>query len=350
MTLQERTDKALAAHAIAVNKYAFSQRKVILSELNFILKEIKDALLSGNRDVSTANIKSLANKAEKMFKDKFKIIRNNINSDLEEFIETESEGQVKLMETLMDKYSPGYTYKMPTDKMLKSDLENATIRNMLISSSLDKWELDLTSRIKGALYSDIGLVDDRYELVNGVFGEDDNVLATPTFARPGVDLNALLLSFTDAAAGVVSEGLVDYNTGVIKGRMWNSCLCATTCLTCASLHGAIHYTDGEDETNGASIPAHINCLCYWTYIYEDARLMNARIPKNKQSDINSSERPLTFEEYLESLTEKEKIELFGPKRLKLLEDGKITVNKMLDINNGKRVFTLEELRLQGYEI
>ncbi len=360
-SLQEKTNTALTSHAVSVNKYAYSQRKAIIAQLRYILNDVRNELLAGADKVTPRDVQSMTKKAVKLFKEKFGVIRNNIDTDLTEFLATDALGQTELMEKLMAPYNDEYTYKVDSDEQLKKELDMTPVQGLLILDWLDRWESGVSARMRGGILqnsmgniTEDNEVEDAYRgsIVAGVFGVEgeDDVLSMPVFSRAGVDLNAQLLSFTDAATAVVALSLLNNNTGAIKGSQWNSCLCNTTCPSCASLHGLIRYTDGKDETGGATIPLHMNCLCHWSYVYQDANVMNARIARDQQSEINSPTNLPKFTEYYNGLSSTKQKQLFGTKRVELLNSGKITVNKLLDIENGRRVFTLEELRKQGYSV
>ena len=157
------------------------------------------------------------------------------------------------------------------------------------------------------------------------------------------------MSLVDATATQATPGMANANAGIIIGQQWNSCLCATTCARCASLHGAVRLYDGNDETSGSEIPLHPNCLCDWVPVYRKANQMSANVSREDQKNINSSKKPPTFQVWYNSVSKERQIDLFGKTRVNMLANGDIKINQLLSRRN-KRLYSLEELKSRGYRV
>lgn len=362
MTLQEKTYETFADHAVYINKYAQTVQRRILSEITFLLNEIKEELSKGERQVTLTDVRAMVRQADKLFKDGYSYIEKNIFDDSYELLETELEGQVKLLQDVLDNYNVHYTVRTPSVSRTKKKLEELPLKGQTITDWLNLWQQKTRNIIKTALIANYGQVKegqedttevvetkDRYDILDSVFGEGEKPLTHSTFLRSGSDIGALLVSLTDSVMAETSSSIGASNPGIIVGEVWNSCLCSTTCGLCASLHGAVRYYSGIDETDGNEIPLHPNCQCHWTYAFRDARQMNARISKEDRANINSDVSPLKGKDWFNSLGKQRQIDMFGTTRVKMLEAGTITFNELLTTRD-RRLFTLQELRDKGYRV
>lgn len=362
MTLQEKTYDSFVDHATKVNRYAQSQKKVILSEVSFLLKEIKEELLKGEKVVSLADVREMVRQADKLFKDGYAIIQKNIFNDAYELLEVELEGQSSILQELLDEYNIFYTVKLPNINRTQKRLEELPLNNMPIIDWLDLWQKKTRNIMKSELIasysqfkdvqdadSETPLFKDRYDIIDNVFGEVKNPLNHSTFLRTGSDIGALVISLTDSVMAETASSIGNSNHSIIIGEVWNSCLCATTCSLCASLHGAVKYYSGEDETDGNEIPLHPNCQCHWTYLFRDAKAMGAKIPSEDRNNINSGEKLKTGRVWYNSISKERQVDLFGVTRVKMLDAGTIKFNELLTQKN-RRLYTLDELKTQGYRV
>lgn len=349
MTLQEDTNDYMVENAVEVNNYAFSQRKQIIAEVNALLLEIRNQLLIGPSTLNMTQLRNMISEARKLFKEGYKIIRGNIQSDNEELMAVDIKNQTEILQGLMGEYNVDYKVKEPSLILTKRRIKDIPVEDLTLESWFDLWGIKTSGKITGGLFSGYTVDTTRESLVKDVFGTSQQPLNYQTFVRSGVDFNALLLSSFDATSAGVAQGIVKANPDVITGQVWNSCLCPTTCASCASLHGSTRYINGKDETGGNEIPLHPNCLCFWSYVYKDVRKMNAKVPPEDKNSINSKNTPKKFDVWYNSLSEKRKIELLGKTRVAMLESGDITLNKLLSRNN-RQPYTLNELRTKGYRV
>lgn len=351
MTLQEKTQDAYVEHTVEVHKFSQSQKKVFLSELTFVLNNIKKELLKGSEKVNLTEMRDLIRKADRLFKEGFALIENNLYGDADKQLAVELEGQVELLQSLLDDFNVDYTARTPNYNVTRKRVREAPIENMPIEDWLSVWETKTSAVMRSDLLSEFAQSEDgdRVTIVNNVFGKGNQPLNSSTFLRPGIDFGALVVSLADSVSAETTQAVGQRNPGIIIGMQWNSCLCATTCARCASLHGSIRYFNGEDQTDGNEIPLHPNCLCHWVYLYANANRMDAVIPKEDRKNINSTEEIKKFPVWYNSISEKRKIDLFGKTRVKLLDNGSIKINQLLTRKN-RRLYTLEELSKKGYRV
>jgi hypothetical protein len=348
-TLQEETSDALTEHQIEVNKFGQSQRKKIMDDISALLIDIKTTLLNGSQEVSLGDLRNMIATANRMFKSGFKVIRNNVEEGAYDLLKVELEGQTKLLQELIDDYEVPYSVRQPSDILARKALKDLPIEDQTFETWFSLWEIKTNGRMKSGLFSEYIGDKDRTKLVEDVFGRGKDPFVFQTFARSNADMNGLLISIIDGTNAISTDSIANSNTGIIKGVMWNSCLCATTCARCASLHSAIRYQNGVDETDGNEIPLHPNCLCFWTYLYKKPNSMSVKVPLNARSAINSNEVPKKFPLWYNSISKKRKIDLFGKTKSQMISSGEITVSQLLTRKN-RRVYTLDELRTKGYKI
>lgn len=362
VSMQEALYDAHTEHAVKVNKYAQTQKKRILSEINFLLNEIKEELLKGKKEVNLTDVRAMVKTADKLFKDGYAIIKNNIFDDAYELLEIEINGQAEMLQTILDDYSVGYIIKTPNINRTKKRLEELPLENITITGWLDLWEQKTRRILSTELLSNYGqfkedqpeesdtpVFKDRYDIIDSVFGTEKNPLAYSTFLRTGADIGALMVSLTDSINAETTSSIGNSNHGIIIGEVWNSCLCSTTCGSCASLHGQVRYYSGEDETNGNEIPLHPNCQCFWTYKLREANKMDAKIKKSDQENINSNTDLKNGRLWYNEISKERQVDLFGSTRVKMLESNEITFNQLLNPKD-RRIYSLAELQEQGYRV
>ena len=352
MTLQDKTSDIMVSHAIEVDKYAISEKKRILSEFSFILNQIKKELAEGNKEVTLADLRQMQSKASKIFLAGAKLIKKNMFDDSEELMILEAEEQVKMLQELINDYIPMYTIRDPYIANTKRNIKNEPIKGVSVAGWLDVWETKTNNIIKSELYNAFTAPDeaeDRYGIIEYVFGTGKNPLLADTFRLPTKHLGDLSLSLTGLTMAETTTSIGNANSGIIKGEQWNSCLCATTCASCSSLHGAINYYNGQDETDGNSIPLHPNCMCFWTYIYKDPKDMSTQVVSAQKKNITSDKDLPTFQVWYNGVSEKRKIDLFGKTRTAMLDAGTIKISSLVSSTN-RRFYTLDELKNKGYRL
>lgn len=347
MTLQEKTTEALISHTLEVNRFSLVQRNKWIREINQLLQEIKVALNSGNQFVSMKDLRDMMSDSKRLFKKGFKDLKNTIKSDVEELLKVELENQTKLLQNLIDEYEIPYSMREPSFILTNRDRKDQPLRGMINDDWLTLWETKLESQIQSKLYSELDGETNREQLVTKVFG--NNAQPLNEFKRNKADVSGLFLALLDSTYAVTSENIAKANPGMIKGVMWNSCLCSTTCGACASLHGAIRLNDGEDETGGNEIPLHPNCLCHWSYIYNTPSEMNTQVPKEQKNNINSDMTQKKSDMWYNTLSKERKIELVGKTKYKMVQDKQLTFSQLLT-QEDRRIYSIEELINKGYRV
>jgi len=348
-TLQEETSDVLAEKTIEVNKFGQAQRKRVLDEISALLFSIKQQLLQGPDEVSLGDLRNMIRTANRMFKEGFKIIRGTYEEEVFDLLQMALEEETVLLQGLLDDYEVDYTVREPSYVLAQRRLKDTPIEDQTYETWFNIWSTKTNGRMKSGLFTEYGLENDRETIVNNVFGRGSNPLKAQTFLRSSADMNGLLITIIGSTNSVSAYSVAQSNTSIIEGSQWNSCLCPTTCPSCASLHSSIRYINGPDETDGNEIPLHPICMCFWTYLYKNPKHMNAKVPLNARSAINSKKGLKKFPLWYNGLSTKRKIELFGKTKHRMLESGEITINQILSRKN-RRVYTLEELKLKGYNV
>lgn len=111
------------------------------------------------------------------------------------------------------------------------------------------------------------------------------------------------------------------NKDKIKRYMWSSVLDTSTCILCGSLDGQIY----DDVTNVAIYPAHDRCRC---------RLVP--LPDYVDEDVK-----VTYSDWFERQSDKDKYKILGKTRFHLYENG-MKIKRF--VNNGK-ITPLKELNV-----
>ena len=349
MNLQDKTSDIMVSHAIEVDKYAISEKKRILSEFTYILNDIKKELIKGDKEVTLSELRSMQSTASKLFLAGSKLIKENMLNDSEELMVVELEQQVEMLQELISEYLPVYKVRTPTEASVKREIKNQSIKGLDIVGWLDVWETKTNNILKSSLNSAYAESKDRYDIIDYVFGESKTPSLSDTFSLQTKHLGDLSLSLSELTMAAATAGIANSNYGIIVGEQWNSCLCATTCASCASLHGAIKYYDGEDETDGNTIPLHPNCMCFWTYVYKDPKSMATQVATDQKDNITSDKELPKFQVWYNSISEQRKLDLFGTSRVRMLDEGTIKISQLVSSTN-RRLYTLDELKNKGYSL
>ena len=151
MTLQERTNSTFVEHTVEVNKYAQSQKQRTLSEIAFVLNEIKKALSSGDKEVNVTEIRAMIREANRLFKSGMALVRANLYSDTEDFLAVEIAGQSNMLQELLDDYNIFYNVREPNFNSTVKKIKEVPVENLTIPNWIDQWELK-TKNIMDSIY------------------------------------------------------------------------------------------------------------------------------------------------------------------------------------------------------
>lgn len=146
----------------------------------------------------------------------------------------------------------------------------------------------------------------------------------------------------------VARSIYRQNQDVLQGVQYSSSLDNRTCFICSASDGNIFYygKEGEDH-NGPSIPRHPLCRCCyvpvtksWSQLEKEERVKPGVSLDAKGAFTGDALDVITYNQWLKTLTTDEQINILGPGRYKLWDEGKITISDM--VKNGK-VLTIEQL-------
>ncbi len=308
MTLQEKTYDVTTEHNIYLDQYFLGLQQRLSKELKTVLQELIQVLLENpTKEVSLLELRKMQRSVDS-FLDSYNP-RENLDKELAELFNIEFTAQVDMLQGVIDDYKLPYSVRPPSRTKVEKDIKNISVKGLTIDEWLSLWKTKLAGLIKNQLYlSWTNEKNSKYDIIESIGGE--NLYKAPILQQSVNNFNGLTLALASAVVGGISKSLGENNSGIIEGQVWNSCLCATTCNECASLHGKIRTRD-YDETGGAEIPYHPYCMCHWTFLYKDESKMSFPIPIVAQGDINSDEEPKKFQVWYNSISREEKEKLFG---------------------------------------
>ena len=308
--LQEDTYDKTTEHNIYVDQYLLGLSARLSKELKNILLEITQELAKNNKSaLSLIDIRAMQRTVEAILS-KYNP-RENLDKELAKLLDIELDAQVDLLQGLLDDYKLKYTVRPPSKNTIEKNLKTTVVKGLSVDEWLGLWKTKITGLIKNAILNEYNTTTEKistYDIIEGIGGNSLN--KNPIITQSVSNFDGLTLALATAVVGAVSKGLANNNTGIITGQIWNSCLCATTCNECASLHGKIRTKD-KDETGGREIPLHPYCMCHWTFLYKDESKMSIPIPAIAQGDINSKEEPKKFQVWYNSISKEEQNKLFG---------------------------------------
>ncbi len=289
--------KTILKHYIDLEYYANSVDKDITDlyeELNEDCFQIIENQDSYNTKNAYNTVKTLLNERISDFgtrlNDKLETEAENIKNVELDFLSTMYKsyltiGAVKLSRLLftpIDGKDTAKTFAERTQKNIFRSYDNATRAGYIFGQSSD----DIKSQIKK------NLVQVKNGMNNGI------KTAIPSFAKQ-----------TDRIVFLQNE----------IETVWVSVLDGNQCIVCSFLNGT-HY---KSPSLVPTYPAHNNCRC----VLMPAKSVTTEIPK--------------YQEYIESLTDKEQQHILGKNRYEMYKSGNVTLNQF--INNG-RLLRLDELK------
>lgn len=176
------------------------------------------------------------------------------------------------------------------------------------------------------------------------------------------DMISLTRTYVADINNRAAKAVYDANRDIIKEEQWNAALevsgkGSSTCMRCAALHGE-KYPVGEFHIRP---PLHHNCRCFMLPITGSYKSLGLNIPELEEAAqpytvrtpgaINAGRRGTileagqfkgNFEKFLESQPEQYSIDLMGPNRYRLLQEGKIRFSDLVDKNGNARLLKKDE--------
>lgn len=180
-------------------------------------------------------------------------------------------------------------------------------------------------------------------LVTRVVGDSD----TPGLIRRAAKTaKTLTEGVTLAVAGQAQQALLRSADDVLSGYRWSARFDSKTCMVCGGLDGKLFTLAGEPVGHLTPLqggpPRHPGCRCIL-------------VPEPLQTGVGAAlpgvdgtfSRGPTFEQWLSRKSDKFKRQYFGPGRLELWKEGKLTLTDLLDMQGNP--LTLDKLRAK-YEV
>lgn len=233
----------------------------------------------------------------------------------------------------------------------RMDLGNVAIRGVTFLEALEHWAEDAAGRVGGLLRERWAEEFNRamFEGLSGAEAVARAATATGLELSPGdvrralgvkeLDrLSRLCSDYLAAAADQYQVQMAAQHKALVAGFQWVATLDRKTCPACAALDGRRWYFESPDEDkrveNMPPVPLHPNCRCTRVAVF--------------YPDIDPTPpKTMTYQEWFESLTEEDKVEVLGRKRYELYRQG-IPLSELVD-DRGKLVpLEVLEERLQKY--
>jgi SPP1 gp7 family putative phage head morphogenesis protein len=180
-------------------------------------------------------------------------------------------------------------------------------------------------------------------LVTRVVGNSDT---HGLIRRAAKTAKTLTEGVTLAVAGQAQQALLRSAGDVLSGYRWSARFDSKTCMVCGGLDGKLFTLAGEPVEHQTPLqggpPRHPGCRCIL-------------VPEPLQTGVGAAlpgangtfSRGPTFEQWLARKSDKFKRQYFGPGRLELWKEGKLTLTDLLDMQGNP--LTLEQLRAK-YEV
>jgi SPP1 gp7 family putative phage head morphogenesis protein len=138
------------------------------------------------------------------------------------------------------------------------------------------------------------------------------------------------------------------NRDILKGAQYVATLDNRTCLICGAQDGKIFPFLPNGDHKGPVLPIHPQCRCIYSPVtksWEELgdKSLNPNIaPENRKNYFAGKplEAPITYEEWLKGLDDKEVVDILGKKRYALWKSGKIKLSQMATSTD---VLTVDEL-------
>ena len=163
---------------------------------------------------------------------------------------------------------------------------------------------------------------------------------------------------TDAVTNAARLATYERNADAIKGTQANAVLDSRTTVLCRTRNGYAWHLQSGRPFAGTPIrfpgppPWHFNCRTTLVPIFKsledlqavlDPELNEEIVKRGEEFPVDGEPAPTpTFQKMFDGMSESERRQILGPGRLKLYNDGKITIKDLIDQQG--RTLTLAELK------
>ena len=364
----------IMAHAVDLDRFASGTSRRVADYLDALSQELEDKIraagLDGKETVKRARQEALIAQARKSISKVYKTTVDYVNGHITELVDIEAKWLGKLIPTVFEVLvesvvlTPAQLKRLTDTTMLRgmpqkewwdqqtTKLRNSFAQQVRLGVGAGETTDQIVSRIRGAATGKVRVVDIDGEkvIVQQRIGGIMSVSKR--------DAEALVRTSIQTVSNAVRDETIDANQDIVRARMAVATLDLRTTDLCKSRDGALWGLDGKPLSESpvkidypGPPPWHFNCRTTIVPITKSWKELGGKLKDGAEEKISDRERAsmdgqvpakLTYEQWLKTKPKSVQVEVLGPGRWQLWNDGKITFADLVDTSG--RPLTLEQLR------
>ena len=358
MNINERVEQELTKHDLDLVRYQNGQIKDAFSTINNlqieIVAEIKRAEPRSKRD-----LEQLLDRVNEAIDRTYAAMALESIGSLGEFAVAESQAVSTISSRVFR--APIAPKILPKSVALEIVETTLAPNDSLGTSIRDRWDRqrdgtksNVRDGLNYAVQNDQTL-DDMLRIIRGnrALQFRDGVMAK---SKRGAEM--IVRTATDAVTNSARLATYKRNSDTIRGIQANAVLDSRTSVLCRTRNGFAWHMDSGRPFRGTPIhfpgppPWHFNCRTTLSPIFKslealqsvlDPELNEEIVKRGEEFPIDGKPAPIpSFQSTFDQMTDAERRRILGPGRLRLYNDGKITLKDLVDQQG--RTLTLAELK------
>ena len=358
MNINERVEQELTKHDLDLVRYQNGQIKDAFSTINNlqieIVAEIKRAEPRSKRD-----LEQLLDRVNEAIDRTYAAMALESIGSLGEFAVAESQAVSTISSRVFR--APIAPNILPKSVALEIVETTLAPNDSLGTSIRDRWDRqrdgtksNVRDGLNYAVQNDQTL-DDMLRIIRGnrALQFRDGVMAK---SKRGAEM--IVRTATDAVTNSARLATYKRNSDTIRGIQANAVLDSRTSVLCRTRNGFAWHMDSGRPFRGTPIhfpgppPWHFNCRTTLSPIFKslealqsvlDPELNEEIVKRGEEFPIDGKPAPIpSFQSTFDQMTDAERRRILGPGRLRLYNDGKITLKDLVDQQG--RTLTLAELK------
>ena len=358
MNINERVEQELTKHDLDLVRYQNGQIKDAFSTINNlqieIVAEIKRAEPRSKRD-----LEQLLDRVNEAIDRTYAAMALESIGSLGEFAVAESQAVSTISSRVFR--APIAPKILPKSVALEIVETTLAPNDSLGTSIRDRWDRqrdgtksNVRDGLNYAVQNDQTL-DDMLRIIRGnrALQFRDGVMAK---SKRGAEM--IVRTATDAVTNSARLATYKRNSDTLRGIQANAVLDSRTSVLCRTRNGFAWHMDSGRPFRGTPIhfpgppPWHFNCRTTLSPIFKslealqsvlDPELNEEIVKRGEEFPIDGKPAPIpSFQSTFDQMTDAERRRILGPGRLRLYNDGKITLKDLVDQQG--RTLTLAELK------
>ena len=358
MNINERVEQELTKHDLDLVRYQNGQIKDAFSTINNLQIEI-GAEIKRAEPRSKRDLEQLLDRVNEAIDRTYAAMALESIGSLGEFAVAESQAVSTISSRVFR--APIAPNILPKSVALEIVETTLAPNDSLGTSIRDRWDRqrdgtksNVRDGLNYAVQNDQTL-DDMLRIIRGnrALQFRDGVMATSTRGAEMIGRTA-----TDAVTNSARLATYKRNGDTIRGIQANAVLDSRTSVLCRTRNGFAWHMDSGRPFRGTPIhfpgppPWHFNCRTTLSPIFKslealqsvlDPELNEEIVKRGEEFPIDGKPAPIpSFQSTFDQMTDAERRRILGPGRLRLYNDGKITLKDLVDQQG--RTLTLAELK------